>query len=499
MGKNKFHCNNDDDRNCYENEDLNDYFDMSDDNFMFEVEDVRINDDNSNSSCSNNDSWDFSLREDNNCGRDSRNECYENIRDNECDKEDWDNDCNFDSDSDSDSDCDWNCDCDCDDHNYNKAELIVEKSVDKEIACQGEVLRYCLTIRNIGTAPACDVIVKDCLDKCLCYVSGSLRINNRKVNACRWTDILIKTIKPSECVSITFKVVVKECSSELVENFAVVCYSYVPYDCGDRVNEKAHSNTVTTRIMRVEAEMVKSVNKERVQLGEIVIYTIDITNRCHATIESFILRDQLSPALRCIEVLSRGQKYNCCRLSRGINLGQIAPHETVSVYIKARVEAMGEGCRIRNTAFGVSILNGIVSEEIRSNTVTIGVRFNQCREVELEDIVRLSCQMGPAIGIIDSTGKVEITKVDRIGGCGRNNRLRVSGVVKTEYIYDKGYDCHKKVCSEVPFNLIIRIPSGVNSIENLDLKVCLKNISSRINCGYTIESDLELEVCLRSK
>lgn len=510
-----YHDDDEDNYDSYDDEEFNDYSDMSDGDYMFEVEEVQLNDNSSKGSYSKNDSWDFSLFVDTDYVRDSKNECYDNIRDNECCDDMKDNEFCDDMEDDefcddmNDNECyeedciwedDYNCDCHCDcDYNNNKAELLVEKSVDKEEAYQGEVLRYCLVIRNIGTAPACNVIVKDCLDKCLSFVRGSLRSNNRKVNVCRWGDILIKKIQPSECIKITFKVIVRECSSELIENFAMVCYEYAPNDFDDIVNQKVYSNTVSTRIMRVEIDMVKSANKQCVELGENIVYTIDITNRSNATIENFILRDQLNRALRCLEITSRGQRYNCCRLARGINLGQIAPLETVSVYIKARVECIGQGNIIPNIAYGVYTLNGIVSQEIQSNVFNISVTFNQCREVELKDAVRLSCQMGPAIGIVQARGKAVVTRVDRINRCGGNNRIRVVGCVKTEYIYDKGYDCHEKVLSEVPFNLIIKIPSGLNSTENLDIKVCLKNICSKIKCGYTIISDLKLGVYLKSK
>lgn len=415
----------------------------------------------------------------------------------------WDNPCSNDP-CHNDDPCKWDDPCHNEDPcnqpcNNDIARIVLEKSVDKNFALYGDTLRYCILVRNIGTVNACNVIIRDNIDGCLNFIKGSLEINGVRTEAHNLGEFKIGTVRPSQCVMICFSVKIEDCCPETIENTATAEYFYLTNGGRNRVFAEAESNTVTTTVVSVCLEIEKFADKSSVRVGEELIYTIKIRNTCEFPVDNFVLRDELPRELECLEVTARNRHFNCRELDRGINIGAIPAGDTVVVCIKTVVRRFGDCGIITNIAVGIASFNGQVLDPIRSNEVQTRILFFECRSFSVNDVVKLSCNQGPAVRILDVESDVEVVRIEELRPCNNVKRVRVEGVVILDYLIDKGVTCSESVVSRVPFCVILKLPEYITSCDNLSVDIGVVDVDSKIECGFTILSRIKLELCIKSK
>ena len=410
----------------------------------------------------------------------------------------------------------WNCDdlcesnvlcnpddsCDCDDpcdNNNDVATIVLEKCVDKRFALFGDTLRYCILVRNIGNVNACNVVVRDNIDSCLDFIEGSLEINGVPVKSHKLKEFKIGTVRPTQCVKICLSVKVEECCPETIENTATAEYFYLTNEGRDRVFAEAESNTVVVNVVSVCLEIEKFADKDAVRIGEELVYTIEIENTCDFPVDNFVLRDELPRELECLQVTVGNRCFNCKDLIRGANIGAIPAHTRVTVQIKTLVVRFGDCGIITNRAVGIASFNGQILDPIRSNEVQTRILFLECRSFSLNDKVKIPCERGPVVKILDVDTDVEVLRIEELRPCDNIKRVRVEGVVILDYLYDKGVSCSESVVSRVPFCVILRLPEYITNCDNLVVDIGVVDVDSKIECGFTILSRIKLELCIKSR
>ena len=444
-------------------------------------------------------------------------DCHKPSHECDCDKYHRDCDCEYDKHR----EC-WDCgkphhDCDChkphcDDKDFDWEEkhhypcLEITKKFDRTCAIPGQQVTVTIKVRNKGKYTLRNLVITDDLPPQLTFVPGSLEINCRKVHSDSTTfePITLCSLKPCQEVLITFRVTVGPFVGETVNNEACVKFSYFISGCCSReVWASECSDPALLNIVAALCNITKEVRLEsacdEAELGDILVYTIRASSNCQIRIDEFILRDNLSPSLRCLEVREGQNTFNCGDLATGINLGPIEPGETKVVTIRAKIIGLGDCGIIKNRARGTSIIDG-QEFTCKSNEVFTKVNFKDCGCFQIEDCVRLSCKEGPAIGLIKSCADVEILDIKDLSHCDGDRKIKVSAVLNTSYVFDKGYCREGKVCSKKCFSFIFKLPKGIDlKCKDLLKILCVKDICSKIVCGFTIESKIKLIFCVKMK
>ena len=398
-------------------------------------------------------------------------------------------------------DKDWEWD---DKHKPNPC-LVITKEFDRSCAIPGQEVTVSIRLKNKGRFILHNLVVTDDLPPQLTFVPGSLEINCKKIRYGSTTlePITLRCLKPGQEVLITFRVLVGEFEGQ-VNNTACVKFSFFISGCCSReVWANECSDPALLNIVNALCHLTKEVSLEsscdEAEIGDILVYTIRASSECQIRIDDFILRDNLSPSLRCLEVREGDTTFNCGDLATGINLGPIEPGQTRVVTIRAKIIGLGDCGIIRNMATGTAIIDG-QEFECESNEVMTRVNFKDCGCFNIEDCVRLSCKQGPSIGLIKSCADVEILDIRDISHCEGNRKIKVSALLNTSYVFDKGHGREGKVCNKKKFSFIFKLPKGVNlCCKDLVKILCVKDICSKIHCGFTIESKIKLIFCVKMK
>ena len=142
------------------------------------------------------------------------------------------------------------------------ANITGAKSVDKSTAKVGDTLTYTITLTNNGNADG-TVTVTDEIPTGTTLVADSITANgsyNEENKTITWTDVKVEAGKTAE---VSFKVTINNDTKTSVTNKAVID--------GNKPTEE-----VETRIANITG--AKSVDKSTAKVGDILTYTIKLTN-----------------------------------------------------------------------------------------------------------------------------------------------------------------------------------------------------------------------------
>jgi len=180
------------------------------------------------------------------------------------------------------------------------SDLDIVKTVDKTVANLGDVLHYSLTVTNNGPDSISGFTVTDVLHTGLqlvsyngvgTYVNGVWTINN------------VLTSGASATLNIFAKVID---SNITITNLAGV---NVPGNVHDPDPDNNQDEVTTVVRPDSDLDIVKTVDKTVAKLGDVINYTIKVTNRGPDSVSNITVRDQLSGKLQWISDNSNGA-YN---------------------------------------------------------------------------------------------------------------------------------------------------------------------------------------------
>ncbi|MGG5462106.1 DUF7507 domain-containing protein [Clostridium sp. B9] len=292
------------------------------------------------------------------------------------------------------------------------------KSVDKEYADIGDEITYTITFTNTGNVDLENVEVVDPIPNDTTYVSGSITANVSFTGNPTTSVHLTNTVSVGETVVIVFKVIVDNIPNpNPIPNTATINYSYELVPGEPLVDESIDTNTVYTEVRNADLGPVeKSADKDFVQVGDTINYSITFTNTGNVAAENVSIVD----GLRNGTTLVPGTLFVNVPYTGDLNTGllltnPVEPGETIVINYTLLVNEVPNPNPIENTAkvtyeYTVDPNKPPKEKEIDSNTVDVFVNpveiIKTCspKEVALGGVITYN------FTIINSS-EVEITNV----------------------------------------------------------------------------------------
>lgn len=217
--------------------------------------------------------------------------------------------------------------------------LILCKETQNTCAVVGQTLIYSIHATNEDLIPFTNVVIYDVLDTPLIFKEGSVKVEGfplPEVNIS--AGVPIGTLLPGEHKIITFEAKVLNRGHCVTVNQATAEFHY-QLAGGPVIEAQVYSNIWEVKLYLADLEVSKKTNKEEVNLGDEITYTVKIKNRGDLVAKGVRLVDILPPQIRLIEgsVRVEGHIVNGVELEKGILIGKILPLESAIIQYKAKV------------------------------------------------------------------------------------------------------------------------------------------------------------------
>ncbi|MCY6958952.1 DUF7507 domain-containing protein [Clostridium brassicae] len=377
------------------------------------------------------------------------------------------------------------------------AKLEVVKSADKTAVKVGDNLTYTVTIKNTGNTPANDVVFKDQIPVGTSFVPGSVTINGMPdVGANPEVGFDIGTINSGETVLVSFAVKVEyRPTPPQVVNVAVADYNFIVDPTRPPIEKSDTSNEVITQVEIVQVDVLKSADKTFAVIGDIITYTVIITNSSTIPVNDVVFTDSIPDGTSFVPAsVTVNDNPVSGDPSTGINLGTLDPGESVKVSFKVKVEFVPCPPRIINKAFvsfKYALGDNIIEETVESNSSIIDVGPTSFKQLSREEYVKIPCQKPDAEEILNTVVDIEITntrviKTPIITSLEGQNltgfKLIVEGVLnqKVEYIAcDEKQSVHA-AHFRVPFSTFIILPESYVEGTNIEIEAVVEDIYSKL-------------------
>ncbi len=239
-----------------------------------------------------------------------------------------------------------------------KPVLEVHKEVNKTTVREGEEITYTLTVTNTGTANSANVTLSDLIPTGSTLVQNSLNGGTVSVGEINWD---LGVIQPNQSITKTFKVTADNLPTGTLEGDIINKAEITHKD------DSIESNTVTTKVIKPQLEIEKSVNRtDLLTVGEELTYNITVRNTGTASEMNTVIKDNVPEFTELIEVLNNGIESNG---EITWNLGELGVNEERTVQFKVLTTQKPNSTSwvISNTAS----VNGIDSNQV-NNQVGVG-------------------------------------------------------------------------------------------------------------------------------
>nr|WP_268235140.1 hypothetical protein [Priestia taiwanensis] len=262
----------------------------------------------------------------------------------------------------------------------NAANIVSLKTANTDIAVIGEVLTFTTTLTNTGNIAAISAIFTDAIPEGTTFIENSLSINNLiQPGVNPENGVIIGTILPNETVSIAFQAQLTSIpSNNTVINTSTTAYGYQISPDTPIIQRTSFSNTVSINVRTANIQAIKSADRSITRIGQIITYTVAVTNAGVFDITNTILIDALAngtafvPNSILVDSIPRPNETP----TTGITLNTLIPNQTVIVTFQVSVMAIPTQNPIPNVALIHYEYQPIpntppISETTSSNTTSI--------------------------------------------------------------------------------------------------------------------------------
>ncbi|MEC1980268.1 cell surface protein [Bacillus cereus] len=234
------------------------------------------------------------------------------------------------------------------------ANIISVKSADVNFVSIGQMITYTNTLQNIGTVPANNIVFIDNIPEGTIFIEDSLAINNviqPGVNP--ENGVTLGTIQPNETVTISFQVQLTNISEgNTVINISDASYEYQIDPSSPIIQRRSLSNAVNTEVRTANVSAIKSANRSITRIGQIITYTVAVTNAGTIPITNTLLLDAIASGTTFVpnSILVDGVPRPNENPITGINLDIILPNNTIIVTFQVSVVSIPPQNNINNIA-----------------------------------------------------------------------------------------------------------------------------------------------------
>ncbi|MGH0941459.1 DUF7507 domain-containing protein [Bacillus mycoides] len=234
------------------------------------------------------------------------------------------------------------------------ANIISVKSADVTFVSIGQITTYTNTLQNIGTIPANNTVFIDNIPEGTIFIEDSLSINNViQPGANPENGVTLSTIQPNETVTISFQVQLTNIpSGNTVINISDTSYEYQIDPSSPIIQRRSLSNAVNTEVRTANVSAIKSANRSITRIGQIITYTVAVTNAGTVPITNTLLIDAIAAGTTFVpnSILVDGIPRPNENPITGINLGIILPNNTIIVTFQVNVVSIPAQNTINNIA-----------------------------------------------------------------------------------------------------------------------------------------------------
>lgn len=234
-----------------------------------------------------------------------------------------------------------------------KGDNFVKTTTPKFVAI-GDTITYGFKIKNAGNIAAENVIFKDTIPEGSKFIQGSLVLNGVTIpSADPQAGINLQQIAPGQTVNLVFNTVVTKVPKvNPMPDTGLLSYS-------SRVNPNllplqgaSSSNTVYNQVNSTDISMVKTTDSDSYAVGDTITYTIRVTNNGNVDADNYMISDILSPQLEFVtgSLTIDDVAAPTGNIINGVDLGPIAPGQTIKVSFKAKILSRPTNGTITNQA-----------------------------------------------------------------------------------------------------------------------------------------------------
>lgn len=382
------------------------------------------------------------------------------------------------------------------------------KSCNKNIVLVGDVVTFKLLALNtsniiLGTVEDEEVYVYDVLPSELEFIEGSVKVNNipspdSDINA----GINLGILDINESKVITFDAKVIKYNPISIINSASASFGYIVDNyCPSR--GVVISNDVVLEVTVYSLDIYKTSDKEFVVLGDIITYTVKVTNSGLVTTVNTIFKDVLSTGTKMIDGSFKinSNAVNKVDLEKGINIGNIAPGCSTVLTYKVKVLQPNCSMQLENKAsatFTVVLENGCTgkgeSNPSSTSTDIINLGIANFKQISIEEYLKIPPQKPDVDQINVANASINIVKCHVVrtnkvksieGQILSGYKLIIYGMLKITIEYtacDKSQSVHS-AHYDVPFSTFIVLPENYNTGSKMEVDPVVEDVYSKVvNC-----------------
>ena len=215
---------------------------------------------------------------------------------------------------------------------------VVDLEITKEVTKGGSIvnvsdeIEFTIKVRNNGPCDATNVTVVEILSPHLEMTGNSTWKNYYNVTTGIWN---VGTLVKGEWATLTIRA--RVISNGTISNFVTISSNE------NDTNKSNNNDTIDniTALPVVDLNVTKAVNVTAANVGDFVMFTINVTNRGPSNATDVVAYDKLSGLLKFIKFIPSRDDISYDETTGKITIGRLNVNETVSLMIIAKVIGNG--------------------------------------------------------------------------------------------------------------------------------------------------------------
>lgn len=268
-----------------------------------------------------------------------------------------------------------------------------------------------------------------------------------------------------------------------VVNTCRVDYKYRLSSLSPIITKTALSNIVSTQIINEKIKIIKSVDKEKAGLFNLLKYTILIYNISDEIINDLFFQDKIPNGSRFIEnslVINNIMK-RCISPESGFYIKKLNIKEKIKVTFKVIITESKYPYIKNSSDIEYNYIYNIEEKPIRrkekSNITKTKYENNLFKQILLRNIINLSCK-AKCITKVKCIPKVTSTK---LVNCYVNEKCGVLVIGKINYFIFYRYKGRNYLIEDISgFSICMIAPIGITYLNKIDIKIDTEYICSNL-------------------